>query len=76
MQYYREGPYALSEDPPIWAEFQALLRENSQPDALQEVERFAFYEAAQKPEVCLTVQTGDQRVYANLLLTIGVIKPD
>ena len=26
-------------------------------------------------EVCLTVATGDQRIYANLLLTIGVVKP-
>lgn len=75
MQYYREGPYALSEDPPIWGAFRELLKKAEQPDTLTEIERFAFYEAAAKPDVCLTIQTADQRVYANLLLTIGVIKP-
>ena len=36
------------------------------------IERFAFYEAARHPDVAIVVATGDQRVYANLLLTIGV----
>ena len=76
MQYYREGPYALSSDPPIWSEFRALLKNHGQPDELSELDRFVFYEAAQQSDVCITIQTGDQRVYANLLRTIGVIKPD
>jgi L-fucose mutarotase len=42
---------------------------------LQKVERFAFYEAGGTKDVCLTVATGDQRIYANLLLTVGVVKP-
>ncbi|MCF4120292.1 RbsD/FucU family protein [Antribacter sp. KLBMP9083] len=37
-----------------------------------ELDRFAFYEAARSDDVALLVATGDQRVYANLLLTIGV----
>jgi L-fucose mutarotase len=37
-----------------------------------ELDRFAFYEAARGDDVALVVATGDQRVYANLLLTIGV----
>ena len=43
---------------------------------MDNLDRFVFYEAAQQSDVCITIQTGDQRVYANLLLTIGVIKPD
>jgi L-fucose mutarotase len=35
-------------------------------------ERHAFYEAARHPDVAIVVATGDQRMYANLLLTIGV----
>jgi len=55
---------------PIFAEFRELLG----PDLdLEGLERFAFYEAASSPEVCLQVATGDQRLYANILLTIGVV---
>ena len=75
MEYYREGPYALPEDPPIWIEFRRILGDAGQPPALAEIERFAFYEAARQPDVCLTIVTADQRMYANLLLTIGVIIP-
>lgn len=36
-------------------------------------ERFAFYDIARGPNVALVVATGDQRQYANLLLTVGVV---
>jgi predicted ATPase len=39
------------------------------------VERFAFYELGRRPDVTLVIATGDQRLYANLLLTIGYIDP-
>ena len=71
MDYARTGPNSLTADPPIWNEFRQLLPGLE----LEKVERFAFYEVAGKPDVCLTVATGDQRIYANLLLTIGVVKP-
>ena len=35
----------------------------------------AFYELTRRPDVHLAVATGDQRLYANLLLTIGYIVP-
>lgn len=38
----------------------------------QDLDRPAFYDAARGDDVALLVATGDQRVYANLLLTIGV----
>ena len=58
-------------EPGIWAEFRALL-----PDIpLQALERFAFYDAASMPDVALVIATGEQRVYANVLLTIGVVPP-
>lgn len=37
------------------------------------IERMAFYDAARHPDVAIVIATGDQRVYANLLLTIGVV---
>ena len=75
MDYAKSGPNSLPGDPPIWNEFRHLLHDNSADLELEKIERFKFYDAAGTPEVCLTVATGDQRIYANLLLTIGVVKP-
>lgn len=57
--------------PSIFAEFSALLPGLE----LQRVERFAFYDLARQSPVGLVIATGEARVYANLLLTIGVVKP-
>ena len=59
-------------EPPIWQEFRDLL-----PDlTLEPVERFAFYDAGRDENVALVIASGEQRVYANILLTIGVVRPD
>ena len=75
MQTLKEGPYALAEPPPIWAEFSAILAEIGFTGGLQEIERFAFYQAARGPAVALTIATAEQRIYGNILLTIGVVAP-
>ena len=75
METLKEGPYAMKDDPPIWDEFRQVLHDAGVDVELGRIERFAFYEAAGTPDVCLTVATGEQRIYANLLLTIGVVKP-
>ncbi len=56
--------------PGIFAEFSALLPGLE----LQRVERFAFYDLARRSEVGLVIATGEARVYANIMLTIGVVK--
>ena len=58
-------------EPPIFAEFRAILPNNP----LKPLERFAFYEAASTPNVALVIASGEQRIYANILLTIGVVPP-
>jgi L-fucose mutarotase len=70
----RTGPYAMKSDPPIFAEFARLLKKAAPDLDLKKVDRFAFYDAASTPEICLTIATAEQRIYANLLLTIGVVK--
>jgi L-fucose mutarotase len=63
-------------DPEIWKEFQAILDKTPGPKLqFEKIERHKFYEAAGTPNVALTIQTGEQRIYANLLLTIGVVLP-
>jgi L-fucose mutarotase len=43
--------------------------------ALEPLERFTFYETARSDDGALVIATGEQRIYANLLLTIGVVMP-
>ena len=59
-------------EPAIFADFRQLLGGMD----LQPHGRFAFYDAARGPDVALAIATGDQRLYANLLLTIGVVTPE
>src|SRR3954452_25017689 len=74
MDTNKSGPYAMKEDPPIWKEFEELLHATDCRGRLTKIERFALYKAAGEPSVCLTIATGEQRIYANLLLTIGVVR--
>ena len=56
-------------EPTIFAEFRGLL-----PGIpLEPLGRYPFYDAARGPDLALVIATGEQRIYANLLLTIGVV---
>ena len=68
----RTGPYALPGDPPIWAEFRRELKQAGLQFDLTPIEKWEFYKAVATPDHILTIQTGDQQRFANLLLTIGV----
>ena len=58
--------------PAVLGEYRSLLP----PDLpVEVVDRLDFYELTRRPEVTLAVATGDQRLYANLLLTIGYVDP-
>ena len=60
------------DEPPIFAEFRTLLAGID----LSPLGRFAFYDAARAPDLALAIATGERRVYANILLTIGVVSPE
>ena len=72
MAYETSGPYALSEDPPVWAEYDQVLRDGGSSLVPERVEKWAFYEAVATPDHVLTIQTADQQRFANILLSIGV----
>jgi L-fucose mutarotase len=74
MAVNKTGPYAMKQDPEIWREFRALLGPTDCKGELEPIERFAFYETARGPDVCLVIATAEQKIYANLLLTIGVVR--
>ena len=54
--------------PEIYAEFQEML-----DVPVQQLMPQDFYELAQDPNMALVIATGEQRIYANIILTIGVV---
>ena len=72
MDYERTGQYALSEDPPVWAQYRAAMKAAGLKFDLQPIEKWEFYKAVATPDHVLTIQTADQQRFANLLLTVGV----
>jgi L-fucose mutarotase len=60
------------EEPPIFGDFRKLLPGSE----LEGMGRFDFYDAARGPDLALAIATGERRIYANILLTIGVVPPD
>jgi L-fucose mutarotase len=61
----------MGEEPHIFADFRAQLPGLE----LQALDRFAFYAMARGPDLALAIATGERRLYANILLTIGVVPP-
>jgi L-fucose mutarotase len=59
------------EEPPIFGEFRSILNNME----LYILRRFDFYDAARGPDLALVIATGERRIYANILLTIGVVSP-
>ena len=72
MMYEKTGPYALSEDPPVWGQYRKAIADAGLQVPLQPIEKWEFYKAVATPDHVLTIQTADQQRFANLLLTIGV----
>lgn len=56
------------ETPEIFKEFTQIL--GNVP--MEEIERHSYYEACQQENVVLAIATGEKRVFANILLTVGV----
>lgn len=58
-------------EPSIFADFRQLVPGIK----LEQHGRFDFYDLARGSDVSLVIATGEQRIYANILLTIGVVPP-
>lgn len=72
MMYETEGQYALTEDPPVWAQYREVFAREKVGVELKPIAKWDFYPAVNTPDHVLTIQTGDTQRFANLLLTIGV----
>jgi L-fucose mutarotase len=59
--------------PSIYGLFQQAIDKHEKGFKIARIERFKFYERAQK---CFAiVATGERRLYGNLILTKGVVAP-
>ncbi len=67
-----DDPYKLDEDPTAWNEYRSILTAARSKIELAPIERWDFYDAVASRDHVLTIQTGDQALWANLLLTVGV----
>ena len=80
LDQYVSQPAALMEAvpgddvrPTIWEDYRALLAKHGEdPQAVEMMERFAFYERAKKAYAI--VATGETAIYANVLLKKGVVQ--
>ena len=66
-----DDAYAKFGEPPAWAEFREILAANDPELRLLPVLKWDFYKVVESPDHVLTVQTGDQALWANVLLTLG-----
>ncbi|MFP6584526.1 MAG: RbsD/FucU family protein [Candidatus Hydrogenedentota bacterium] len=66
-----DDPYALEGDPPVWNEYQDILKAQESDLVLVAIPKWDFYEAVNSNDHVLTIQTADQALWANVLLSVG-----
>jgi len=66
-----DDAYAQQGEPPVWNEYRRVLVEAKLPLTIEPILKWDFYEAVSSPDHILTIQTGDQALWANVLLTLG-----
>jgi len=66
-----DDPYAKHGEPPVWAEYQQVLVDSGLQLELKPILKWDFYRAVESPDHVLTIQTADQALWANVLLTMG-----
>jgi len=70
-----DDPYAQEGEPPVWDEYRKVLKESRLNLKLNPILKWDFYKAVESPDHVLTIQTGDQALWANVLITMGARKP-
>ena len=65
-----DDPYAKFGEPPAWPEFRRLATASG-VTTIEPISKWDFYKAVESPDHILTIQTADQALWANVLLTVG-----
>ena len=66
-----DDPYASEGDPPVWSDYRRILDEQGLSLELEPIDKWEFYEAVASTDHVLTIQTADQALWGNVLLTMG-----
>lgn len=66
-----DDPYAQQGDPPVWTDYRRIIADAGLKLEMQPISKWDFYEAVASRDHVLTIQTADQALWANVLLTIG-----
>ena len=70
-----DDPYADAGEPPAWKEFAAIIERADLDLELEPIQKWDFYAAVASEDHVLTIQTADQALWANVLLTVGAVRP-
>lgn len=70
-----DDPYAQAGEPAVWQEFRQIVKQSGLHLELTPILKWDFYRAVESPDHALTIQTGDQALWANVLVTMGARKP-
>jgi L-fucose mutarotase len=66
-----DDSYAQEGEPPVWAEYRQVIAESGEKLTLEPILKWNFYQHVESPDHILTIQTADQALWANVLLTLG-----
>ncbi len=67
-----DDPYAQQGDPPIWNAYRQILSDANLNIELTPIGKWEFYDTVASRDHILTIQTAEQALWANLLLSVGV----
>ena len=71
----RAGMYAMNHDPPIWQDYRKILLETAGFEGeLIQLLKPEFNVEARSEDVALVIATAETQIYANILITIGVVQ--
>ena len=66
-----DDSYAQAGEPPVWNEFRRVVTASDCTAQVEPILKWDFYKHVESPDHVLTIQTGDQALWANVLLTLG-----
>jgi L-fucose mutarotase len=66
-----DDSYAQQGDPVVWADYRRIVSAAGLSLELTPIDKWQFYEAVSSRDHVLTIQTADQHLWANVLLTLG-----
>ena len=80
MDPLREDPaiagYPSDWEPPVWKSYREVFANSDQDQELKKIQKWEYYDYVCTPDHLLTIQTGEQEMYANICLATGVRRRD